>query len=76
MSPHPPTILQPSDAGFKWAVFSLVGRKQNRGGFYSVSYFDHTGQRRRHCNRTTDKAAADRIAAKLEAAKCGICPAR
>ena len=43
------------------------GGKGNRGGRYYISYFDHTGRRQSHSARTTDKATAERIAAKLEA---------
>ena len=43
------------------------GGKANRDGYYYVSWFDHTGKRRSKCARTTDKAAAERIVAKLEA---------
>jgi len=43
------------------------GGKNNRGGSYYVSWFDHTGRRRSKCVKTTDKTAAMRIAAKLEA---------
>ena len=42
------------------------GGKRNRGGYYYVAYKDHTGRRITKCARTTDKAAAERIAAKLE----------
>ncbi|MCA9206354.1 MAG: hypothetical protein KDA59_25050, partial [Planctomycetales bacterium] len=42
------------------------GGKGNRGGYYYVSWFDHTGKRRTKCAKTTDKAAAERLAAKLE----------
>src|SRR6188768_2574664 len=43
------------------------GGKANRGGFWYVQWFDHNGKRRTKCTRTTDKAAADRIAAKYDA---------
>lgn len=43
------------------------GGKSNRHGYYSVSWKDHTGKRRTKSTRTTDKAAAERIAAKLDA---------
>jgi len=43
------------------------GGKNNRGGSYYLSWFDHTGRRRSKCAKTTDKAAAERIASKLEA---------
>lgn len=42
------------------------GGKGNRHGYYYVSWVDHTGRRRSKCARTTDKATAERIAAKLE----------
>ena len=42
------------------------GGKGNRGGYWYVSWFDHTGKRRSKCARTTDKATAERIGAKLE----------
>jgi integrase len=42
------------------------GGKGNRGGYWYVSWFDHTGKRRSQCARTTDKATAERIGAKLE----------
>ncbi len=41
--------------------------KQNRHGYYYVQWFDHTGKRRTKCAKTTDKAAAERIASKFEA---------
>jgi len=43
------------------------GGKQNKGGYYYLSWFDHSGKRRTKCARTTDKATAERIAAKYEA---------
>ena len=43
------------------------GGKGNRGGRYYISYFDHKGKRQSRSARTTDKATAERIAAKLEA---------
>jgi hypothetical protein len=43
------------------------GGKGKRGGRYYISYFDHHGNRQTRSARTTDKAAAERIAAKLEA---------
>ena len=43
------------------------GGKQNRAGYYYVSWADHTGKRRSKCTRTTDKATAERIAGKYEA---------
>jgi len=42
------------------------GGKTNREGYYYVSWYDHNGKRRSKCARATDKAAAERIAAKLE----------
>lgn len=41
--------------------------KRNGVGKYQIDWFDHTGKRRTKSSRTTDKAAANRIAAKLEA---------
>ncbi len=35
-------------------------------GYYYVQWHDHTGRRKTKCARTTDKAAAERIARKLE----------
>ena len=43
------------------------GGKGQRGGRYYISYFDHRGKRQTRSARTTDKATAERIAAKLEA---------
>jgi len=43
------------------------GGKGNRGGKYYVAYFDDKGKRRTKSARTTDKATAERIAAKLDA---------
>jgi len=43
------------------------GGKSNRGGSYYIQWFDHTGKRRTKSARTTDKATAERIAAKLDA---------
>ena len=43
------------------------GGKGNRGGSYYIQWFDHTGKRQSKSARTTDKATAERIAAKLEA---------
>ena len=43
------------------------GGKGNRHGWYYISYFDHNGKRQSRSARTTDKATAERIAAKLEA---------
>jgi integrase len=47
------------------------GGKGNRGGYWYISWFDHTGKRCTKSARTTDKATAERIGAKLdtEAAK-------
>ena len=41
--------------------------KRNGKGPYIVSWFDHNGRRREKSTRTTDKRAAQRIAAKVEA---------
>src|SRR3954462_8239021 len=38
------------------------GGKNNRGGYYYASWYDHNGHRRTKCTRTTDKATAERIA--------------
>ncbi len=43
------------------------GGKGKRGGRYYFSYFDHNGKRHSRSARTTDKATAERIAAKYEA---------
>ena len=43
------------------------GGKGQRGGRYYISYFDHKGKRQSRSARTSDKATAERIAAKLEA---------
>lgn len=43
------------------------GGSTQRGGRYYISYFDHSGQRISRSARTSDKATAERIAAKLEA---------
>ena len=43
------------------------GGKQNRGGQWYAAWNDHNGRRRTRCTKTTDKATAERIAAKLEA---------
>ena len=43
------------------------GGKGKRGGRYYISFFDHNGNRQTRTARTTDKATAERIAAKLEA---------
>ena len=52
------------------------GGKQNRRGFYYISWVEHDGKRRSKCAKTTDKATAQRIAAKLEsdaaARRCGL----
>jgi integrase len=42
------------------------GGKGNRGGWWYFAWFDHTGRRRTQCARTTDKATAERMAAKRE----------
>lgn len=41
--------------------------KRNGVGKYQIDWFDHTGKRRSKSSGTTDKAAANRIAAKLDA---------
>ena len=43
------------------------GGKSNRGGWYYIAFFDHEGKRVTRSARTSDKAVAERIAAKLEA---------
>jgi integrase len=43
------------------------GGKSNRGGSYYVSWTDHTGRRQTKSAKTTDKATAERIGAKMEA---------
>src|SRR6516165_7157844 len=43
------------------------GGSDNRGGRWYFAFFDHRGQRQVRSARTTDRAAAERIAAKLEA---------
>jgi len=43
------------------------GGNGRRGGRYYIAYFDHQGKRQVQSARTTDKATAERIAAKLEA---------
>lgn len=47
-------------------IFKRGGSGQ-RGGRYYISYFDHAGVRQTQSARTSDKSAAERIAAKLEA---------
>lgn len=42
------------------------GGKKNREGYWYVQWYDHGGKRRTKCTRTTDAAAAERIAAKYE----------
>src|SRR5579862_717148 len=42
------------------------GGKHNRNGYWYIQWFDHDGERHTKCAKTTDKAAAERIAAKLE----------
>jgi integrase len=37
--------------------------KRQDGGPWYIRWFDHTGKRREHCTRTTDKATAQRILA-------------
>ncbi len=41
--------------------------KRKGTGPYVIQYYDHSGKRREKSSRTTDKRAAERIAAKLEA---------
>ena len=41
--------------------------KRNGKGNYIIQYFDHEGRRREKSSRTTDRRAAERIAAKIEA---------
>ena len=48
------------------SVFKRGGKK-SRGGSYYIQWFDHTGKRRTKSARTSDKATAERIAAKYEA---------
>lgn len=48
------------------SIFKRGGRA-NRKGYYYFAYLDHAGRRRVKCAKTTDKAAAERIAAKREA---------
>jgi hypothetical protein len=43
------------------------GGKGNRHGYYYIAWKDHNGKRRTKCSGTSDKAAAERIGAKLEA---------
>ena len=43
------------------------GGKGNRGGSYYLQWFDHNGKRQSRSGRTTNKATALRVAAKLEA---------
>ena len=43
------------------------GGKANRGGNYLIAYFDHQGKRITRSAKTSDRAAAERIAARLEA---------
>jgi len=42
-------------------------RRGNHGGRYYIAFFDYSGKRQVRSARTTDKATAERIAAKLEA---------
>jgi len=42
------------------------GGKGNRAGPYYIQWYDHNGKRQSKSARTTDKATAERIAAKLE----------
>ena len=48
------------------SVFKRGGKGNRHGGYY-ISYFDHNGKRQTRSAKTTDKATAERIAAKLEA---------
>ena len=48
------------------SIFKRKG-KSNRHGYYYLSWHDHRGKRHTKCAKTTDKATAERIAAKLEA---------
>ena len=41
--------------------------KRNNTGPYIISWFDAAGRRREKSSRTTDRRAAERIAAKLDA---------
>ena len=43
------------------------GNRRRRWGQYIAQYFDHTGKRRTVSTRTTEKATAERVAAKQEA---------
>jgi integrase len=43
------------------------GGKGNRGGSWYVQWYNHAGKRHSKCAKTTDRAAAERIAAKYEA---------
>jgi len=47
-------------------IFKRGGREKRKGRYY-IAYFDHAGKRQVRSARTTDKATAERIAAKLEA---------
>jgi len=42
-------------------------RRGNHGGRYYIAFFDYSGKRQVRSARTTDKATAERIAAKLQA---------
>lgn len=42
------------------------GGKSNRNGLYYIAWRDHNGKRKTKCSGTSDKAAAERIGAKLE----------
>src|SRR4051794_36262257 len=48
------------------SVYKRGGTK-NRGAYWYAAWTDHTGKRHTKCTKTTDKAAAERIANKLEA---------
>ena len=44
-----------------------IFKRQERGPYY-VTWYDHNGQRRTHCTKTTDRGAAQRILADKVAA--------
>jgi hypothetical protein len=47
-------------------IYKDASKKKGKGYWYAM-WFDHGGRRLKKCTRTTDKAAAERIAAKYEA---------
>jgi integrase len=51
----------------KMASVFKRGGKNNRNGYWYISWVDHEGKRHTKCSKTTDKAAAERVGAKLEA---------